>query len=77
MTLYLSFDNLVHTRLLKNITLSSIWKVFDIRISNFSESKMAKYTIVMVRHGESEWNQKNLFCGWYDANLSPKGKVKT
>lgn len=36
-------------------------------------SKMAKYSIVMVRHGESEWNQKNLFCGWYDANLSEKG----
>ncbi|XP_054260459.1 phosphoglycerate mutase 2 [Macrosteles quadrilineatus] len=35
---------------------------------------MAKYTIVMVRHGESEWNQKNLFCGWYDANLSQKGE---
>lgn len=36
---------------------------------------MAKYTIVMVRHGESEWNQKNLFCGWYDANLSTKGNA--
>lgn len=35
-----------------------------------------KYKIVMVRHGESEWNQKNLFCGWYDASLSDKGKVK-
>lgn len=35
-----------------------------------------KYKIVMVRHGESEWNQKNLFCGWYDANLSPKGKTR-
>ncbi|KAL5283635.1 Pglym78 family protein [Megaselia abdita] len=33
-----------------------------------------KYRIVMVRHGESEWNQKNLFCGWYDANLSEKGQ---
>jgi bisphosphoglycerate-dependent phosphoglycerate mutase len=21
----------------------------------------------------SEWNQKNLFCGWYDADLSEKG----
>jgi len=31
------------------------------------------YKIVMVRHGESEWNQKNLFCGWFDANLSEKG----
>lgn len=33
-----------------------------------------KYKIVMVRHGESEWNQKNLFCGWFDANLSEKGQ---
>lgn len=34
---------------------------------------MTTYKIVMVRHGESEWNQKNLFCGWFDANLSEKG----
>lgn len=34
---------------------------------------MSKYRIVMVRHGESEWNKLNLFCGWYDANLSDKG----
>lgn len=32
-----------------------------------------KYTIVFVRHGESEWNQKNLFCGWHDADLSDTG----
>jgi len=37
------------------------------------ETKEAKYKIVFVRHGESEWNLKNLFCGWYDANLSEKG----
>lgn len=36
---------------------------------------MSKYKIVMVRHGESEWNKLNLFCGWYDANLSDKGKI--
>ena len=34
---------------------------------------MAKYTLVCVRHGESEWNQKNLFCGWHDADLSATG----
>lgn len=33
----------------------------------------AKYKIVMVRHGESEWNALNLFCGWYDAGLAEKG----
>uniref|UniRef100_A0A0P4WQN3 Uncharacterized protein n=1 Tax=Scylla olivacea TaxID=85551 RepID=A0A0P4WQN3_SCYOL len=37
-------------------------------------SKMAKYQIVMVRHGESEWNKLNKFCGWHDAQLSEQGK---
>jgi len=27
----------------------------------------------MVRHGESEWNQLNKFCGWFNADLSEKG----
>ena len=31
-------------------------------------------TLVLVRHGESEWNQKNLFTGWYDADLTDKGR---
>ena len=32
----------------------------------------------LVRHGESEWNQQNRFCGWFDANLSETGiKVVT
>ena len=26
------------------------------------------------RHGESEWNKENKFCGWFDADLSSKGK---
>ena len=34
---------------------------------------MVTYKIVMIRHGESEWNQQNKFCGWYDASLSEKG----
>lgn len=29
--------------------------------------------VVMIRHGESEWNAKNLFTGWYDTDLSKKG----
>lgn len=29
--------------------------------------------LVIVRHGESEWNQKNLFTGWADVELSDKG----
>lgn len=29
--------------------------------------------LVIVRHGESEWNQKNLFTGWTDVGLTEKG----
>jgi 2,3-bisphosphoglycerate-dependent phosphoglycerate mutase len=32
------------------------------------------YELVLVRHGESEWNRLNLFTGWYDADLSEKGR---
>ncbi|MBV9096897.1 MAG: phosphoglyceromutase [Frankiaceae bacterium] len=30
-------------------------------------------TLVLLRHGESEWNAKNLFTGWVDVDLSAKG----
>ncbi|XP_029466026.1 phosphoglycerate mutase 1 [Rhinatrema bivittatum] len=35
---------------------------------------MAAYKLVMIRHGESTWNQENRFCGWFDADLSATGK---
>jgi len=34
------------------------------------------YTLVLLRHGESEWNAKNLFTGWVDVPLSEKGIVE-
>ena len=30
--------------------------------------------LVLVRHGESEWNVANLFTGWTDVELSEKGR---
>lgn len=30
--------------------------------------------LVIIRHGESEWNKENLFTGWRDVNLSQKGR---
>ena len=30
--------------------------------------------LVLVRHGESEWNKLNLFTGWMDVDLSDKGR---
>ena len=32
-----------------------------------------KRTLVLVRHGQSEWNKKNLFTGWADPGLTEKG----
>lgn len=32
-----------------------------------------KRTLVLVRHGQSEWNLKNLFTGWRDPDLTEKG----
>lgn len=41
----------------------------------FTAKMAGKYKIVMVRHGESEWNLKNQFCGWFDSDLSENGKI--
>ena len=30
-------------------------------------------TLVLLRHGESEWNARNLFTGWVDVDLNEKG----
>jgi 2,3-bisphosphoglycerate-dependent phosphoglycerate mutase len=34
---------------------------------------MSDRLLVLVRHGESEWNQKNLFTGWRDVDLTERG----
>ena len=31
------------------------------------------YTLILVRHGNSEWNAKNLFTGWVDVRLTEQG----
>ncbi len=32
------------------------------------------FNLILLRHGESEWNAKNLFTGWVDVRLSDKGE---
>ena len=31
------------------------------------------YKLVLIRHGESDWNKENRFTGWTDVDLSEKG----
>jgi 2,3-bisphosphoglycerate-dependent phosphoglycerate mutase len=35
---------------------------------------MATHRLVLLRHGESEWNKANLFTGWWDAQLTELGE---
>ena len=37
---------------------------------------MAVTKLVLVRHGESEWNKENRFTGWTDVELSDKGRAE-
>jgi len=34
------------------------------------------YKLILLRHGESEWNQKNLFTGWVDVDINAKGEAE-
>ncbi|MEO6470566.1 MAG: phosphoglyceromutase [Aeromicrobium sp.] len=33
----------------------------------------APYTLILLRHGHSDWNEKNLFTGWVDVDLAERG----
>ena len=37
---------------------------------------MSDYKLILLRHGESEWNAKNLFTGWVDVRLSAAGEAE-
>jgi 2,3-bisphosphoglycerate-dependent phosphoglycerate mutase len=34
----------------------------------------SQHTLILLRHGNSTWNQKNLFTGWVDVDLSDQGR---
>ena len=37
---------------------------------------MSNHELILLRHGESEWNAKNLFTGWVDVRLSTAGEAE-
>ena len=41
-----------------------------------ADSSAAPYRLILLRHGESEWNAKNLFTGWVDVGLSATGEAE-
>jgi 2,3-bisphosphoglycerate-dependent phosphoglycerate mutase len=43
-------------------------------LSSYGEESL--YTLVLLRHGESEWNAQNRYTGWCDVDLTDKGKME-
>lgn len=39
-------------------------------------TELYNHKLVLVRHGESTWNDLNIFTGWADADLNEKGKAE-
>lgn len=37
---------------------------------------MTKSTLILLRHGQSEWNKLNRFTGWVDVRLTPQGEAE-
>ncbi|WP_430591449.1 phosphoglyceromutase [Humidisolicoccus flavus] len=35
---------------------------------------MTEHTLILLRHGQSDWNEKNLFTGWVDVHLTDLGR---
>ncbi|XP_065173018.1 phosphoglycerate mutase 2-like [Atheta coriaria] len=56
------------------------WLKFPItyssNIQKRSKTAFECHKIVFIRHGQSEWNLKNQFCGWFDAHLSDQGRAE-
>ena len=41
-----------------------------------ADSGASTSTLILLRHGESEWNALNLFTGWVDVDLTDKGRAE-
>lgn len=44
------------------------------RLADYGEDSL--YTLVLLRHGESEWNSQNRYTGWCDVNLTKRGQME-
>jgi len=44
------------------------------RLADYGEESL--YTLILLRHGESEWNSQNKYTGWCDVNLTKRGELE-
>ena len=50
------------------------WARSDIRRGRAGRMRFVTATLVLLRHGQSDWNLKNLFTGWIDVDLTDQGR---
>ena len=48
----------------------------NLEIRPVAPNDQRNHTLVLVRHGESEWNRRNLFTGWCNPDLTEKGLIE-
>lgn len=53
------------------------WRHAAVDKRRTSSALSMKYTLVLVRHGESTWNNENKFTGWVDCPLSEAGEAES
>ena len=44
------------------------------RLADYGDDSL--YTLILLRHGESEWNSLNKYTGWCDVNLTENGRLE-
>lgn len=45
-------------------------------LASLTHNKPEKYKLILMRHGQCEWDEKNKFTGWYDSKLTTKGRME-
>lgn len=87
--LFLCFDSCLLFAAILLLVMHYLWDVWCICLMSLSRciiircqtschlcsaaTRMAKYRLVLLRHGEGAWNKENRFCSWVDQKLSSDG----
>ena len=45
-----------------------------VKVTSLTKLERMTYKLILLRHGNSTWNQENLFTGWVDVDLSDQGR---
>jgi 2,3-bisphosphoglycerate-dependent phosphoglycerate mutase len=70
--IFIAWVVMLTTSMIQGLRLHSVRKAH--RLGSELKMSTAAHQLVLLRHGESTWNDENKFTGWYDCPLSAKGE---